>query len=75
MPQCSRTENLKVYHKRINGSNELDNAIVLCDECRKASISDKEPDDEPAPFTETTKMLAMVLAHYRCECTRNNGCH
>ena len=75
MPQCGRTENLKVHYKRKNGGNELDNAIVLCDKCYKATLSNSEMDDELEFFTETTKMLALVLAHYRCECTSNSGCH
>ena len=76
MPQCNRTKNLKVYLKRKNGGNELDNAIVMCDECYKAFIYGGEnSEDESNQFSETTKMLAMVLAHYRCECTSSNGCH
>ena len=37
MARCKRTTYLDVYHKRRDGGNGIENAVVLCEKCYNAN--------------------------------------
>jgi 5-methylcytosine-specific restriction endonuclease McrA len=76
MARCTRTTNLEVHHKRKDGGNKIDNAMVLCQPCHAKTDSYGKPGDSPADFPEDVKEQAKRNAGYRCECTSDyRGCH
>lgn len=75
MSRCKRNFDLEVHHKRINGGNGLDNAMVLCHQCHVNTSSYGNSNHEsPEPFTLTTKIQALLRAGYRCECEKGECC-
>jgi len=75
MSRCNRTRDLEVHHKRIDGGNGLDNAMVLCHQCHVNTCSYGDSNHKsPEPFTATTKILALARAGYRCECEKGECC-
>lgn len=74
--RCFNTKDLEVHHKRIDGGNNLDNAMVLCHRCHvnTDSYGDSNHKSPPA-FSETTKILALARAGNRCECTKGTCCN
>ena len=75
MTRCTRTWDLEVHHKRVDGGNDLDNAMVLCQKCHKNTSSYGDPNHKsPPPFTEFTKMRAFIRAGNRCECDKGTCC-
>lgn len=75
MTRCRRTNNLEVHHKRIDGGNGLDNAMVLCHTCHvnTSSYGDSTHSSPPA-FSEEVKEKAKERAGYRCECEKGDCC-
>ncbi len=75
MSRCARTYGLEVHHKRVDGGNGLDNAMVLCHQCHVNTSSYGDSNHiSPEPFTATTKILALARAGNRCECTKGTCC-
>lgn len=75
MSRCSRTWGLEVHHKRVDGGNGLDNAMVLCHPCHVNTSSYGDTGhNSPEPFTETTKKLALARAGNQCECQKGTCC-
>ena len=75
MARCQRTEQLQVYHKRRDGGNDLDNAVVLCQPCHQNASTHGQPGTSPPPFSHETKLRAYHWARYQCECTSDcPGC-
>ena len=76
MARCLNTKDLEVHHIRIDGGNDLDNAMVLCHRCHvnTDSYGDSNHKSPPA-FSETTKILALARAGNRCECTKGTCCN
>jgi len=76
MARCTRTTNLEVHHKRIDGGNDLANAEVLCKTCHEKTSTHSQPGHKsPPPFPQDVKDKALKRAGNRCECTRTSGCH
>lgn len=75
MARCTRTTNLEIHHKRRDGGNGIENAMVLCQKCHAATTTYGTPGTSPAPFPQSVKDLALKNAGYRCECTSLSGCH
>ena len=75
MVRCKRTDNLEVYHKRLNGDISQNNAIVLCKQCYEASEIFERGKIETMDFPLLTKIFAKLNADFICECTNNSGCH
>lgn len=75
MARCARTRNLEVHHRRRDGGNGLDNAVVLCQPCHEKTPSYGTPGKSPPDFDEDTKARAMGRAGNQCECTSSAGCH
>ncbi len=75
MARCIRTTNLEVHHKRVDGGNDLDNAMVLCHQCHvnTCTYGDSNHKSPPA-FTQEVKDKALKRADYRCECTKGDCC-
>ncbi len=72
MARCEQTEQLQVHHKRRDGGNELDNAVVLCQACLATMSSDDEAGVSSPPFSHETRLRAYHWARYQCECA--SGC-
>jgi 5-methylcytosine-specific restriction endonuclease McrA len=75
MARCTRTRGLEVHHRRRDGGNGLDNAVVLCGPCHEGTTSFGTPGKPPPPFSEETKKRARARAGNQCECTSTRGCH
>jgi hypothetical protein len=74
MSRCTTTRKLEVHHKRIDGGNGIDNAMVLCEACHINTSSYGTHGHNPPEFTVATKQAALSRAGNRCECTKDN-CH
>jgi 5-methylcytosine-specific restriction endonuclease McrA len=75
MSRCTKTSNLEVHHKRIDGGNGLDNAQVLCQPCHvNTSTYGSTTHVSPPDFSQTIKDAALRRAGNRCECQKLN-CH
>lgn len=73
--RCFNTRNLEVHHKRVDGGNGLDNAMVLCHKCHVNTHSYGDSNHKsPEPFSEETKKAALKRAGNRCECTKGTCC-
>lgn len=72
--RCNETKNLEVHHLNRNGKNELQNALVLCQNCHENTASYGVKGNSPVPFSEEIKNKAFERAGNRCECTKL-GCH
>lgn len=69
--RCTSITGLEVYRKRCDGNNDLDNAKVLCTQCREAT----QACGIAGGFLEETIQAARDQAGNRCECTRVGCCH
>lgn len=75
MARCIRTWGLQVHHKRVEGGNSLDNAMVLCEKCHyNTSTYGDSNHKSPPPFSQDTKDAALKRAGNRCECTKGDCC-
>ena len=75
MARCQRTEQLLVHHKRRDGGNDLDNAVVLCQACCENAPNCGAPGASSPPFSHETRLRAYHWARYQCECTSDcPGC-
>jgi 5-methylcytosine-specific restriction endonuclease McrA len=72
MSRCTATRKLEVHHKRIDGGNGLENALVLCQSCHTNTSSYGTHGHNPPDFSETTKQAALKRARDRCECTKDD---
>ena len=61
---------MEVYHKKRDGGNGLDNAVVLCPECYGKKITYRIESVISLPFSISTKDAAFRRAFNRCECDR-----
>jgi hypothetical protein len=68
-------KNLEVHHKRRDGGNGIDNALVLGPDCHSGTSSYGSPGKSPDPFTKETKMKALANSGHQCQCTSTGGCH
>ena len=75
MGRCARINNLDIYHKKMDGDNVQENAVVLCKKCYEKSRYNKDSVSSPPPFSLLTKIYAKILDEYRCECRSEKGCH
>lgn len=75
MRRCTRTQGLEVHHKRRDGSNDLNNAQVLCSKCHAATSTYGVPGKTPPEFSPRIKEIALAIAGNQCECTSDRGCH
>lgn len=75
MSRCTNSNNLEVHHKRRDGGNGIDNAIVLCSSCHSKTATYGVSGKSPEPFDQLTKTVAMITAKYRCECTMDICVH
>lgn len=75
MSRCTRTYGLEVHHKRRDGGNGIENAMVLCQKCHAATSTYGTPGTSPDPFPPSVKEAALRRAGYQCECTSERGCH
>ena len=69
MARCCNTTDLGVYHVRTDGGNGVDNARVLCADCRDKTSTYGAAAILPPPFTPETIQKALKRANRRCECT------
>ena len=75
MSRCCRTWDLEVHHKRIDGGNGEDNAMVLCHKCHLNTCTYGDQNHKsPPPFTQEVKDKALRRAGYRCECEKQTCC-
>ncbi len=75
MSRCERTWDLEVHHKRVDGGNGLNNAMVLCRTCHKNTSSWCDPNHRsPEPFSDSIKKQALERAGNRCECEKGTCC-
>ncbi len=69
MARCRRKEGLEVHHKRRDGGNASDNAIVLCRPCHENTATYGAPGASPPPFSVETRLMAFHQAEFLCQCT------
>ncbi len=75
MSRCKRTWGLEVHHKRVDGGNGLDNAMVLCQKCHANTSSYGDSNHKsPEPFSQEIKEKALKRAGNQCECTKGTCC-
>ena len=74
MARCKNTTKLEVHHKNRSGSNGLDNAEVLCQDCHGKTASYGQPGKSPPDFSDAVKQAALRIAGNQCECGRDH-CH
>ena len=75
MARCAQQHDLKVHRKACDGGKDLGNAKVLCNPCHEATSTYGIPGSTPSPFSDYTKVKALLRAGHQCECTRVSGCH
>ena len=76
MSQCLQTTNIEVRHKRSEGGNGINNAIVLCKICNAAIGFYDSKKIKPEPFPPKVVEKALKKAGNRCQCTcKIHGCH
>jgi 5-methylcytosine-specific restriction endonuclease McrA len=74
MGRCKATKNLEVHHKRRDGGNGINNAMVLCEDCHINTSTYGTPGNSPPPFSADVKVQALKNAGHQCECRKDN-CH
>ena len=74
MSRCNSKENLQVHHRRRDGGNGIENAMVLCQLCHVNTSTYGTEGKSPPPFSDETKEAAKKRAGYRCECEKEE-CH
>ena len=75
MARCAQQHDLKVHRKACDGGNDLDNAKVFCNPCHEATSTYDTSSSTPSPFSDDTKVKALLRAGHQCECTRVDDCH
>lgn len=76
MARCNRTTSLQIHHRRRDGGNNLDNAMVLCQTCHSKTATYGVEGKSPEPFSQSVKDAALRRSGNRCECVSDyRGCH
>ncbi len=75
MAHCARTKGLHVYHLSLHGGEDLDNAIVLCEQC----FAETPPHwrrfiNDPPDFSAEVHAEALSKAGGICQCTGCAAC-
>jgi len=75
MGRCVIDKNLIVTFKHIDGGNDINNSIVLCERCNMNMELNGLISAKNLPlFSEKTKKAAFVRAENYCECIKEE-CH
>ncbi|MDD5185793.1 MAG: hypothetical protein PHS84_11090 [Paludibacter sp.] len=76
MIRCIKTTNLEVHYKRTDGGNDIENAVVLCQQCYANNNGNTMHEKTATSFPQSIKNMAFERANRRCECTSDiRSCH
>ncbi|GHT87100.1 hypothetical protein FACS1894137_13710 [Spirochaetia bacterium] len=74
MSRCTATKDLDVHHKRRDGGNDIDNALVLCRACHVNTSTYGKEGKSPPAFSNETRTAVLNRAGNQCECEKKD-CH